>query len=170
MAARQRQSQMDPSAFWGPKITWPWRSWLQLLVRQQAWDLWLSLRSSCFTMAGWQCPQHPLHPGRTEPSHLPAPQETAMQVTANAHSSQLFVSCWKGRWTNKLWKVRNTEKFWSKLHSLSPIWAILAAEEWSVPHKSDTTSAWGQMHMVGSYWSFCPWVEEECPTERLSGQ
>lgn len=34
-----------------------------------------------------------LHPGSMEPSHLPAPQETATEVTANADSSQLFVSC-----------------------------------------------------------------------------
>lgn len=64
-----------------------------------------------------------LHPGSTEPSHLSAPQETAMQVTANADSTQ-FVSCWKGRWKNELWRVRNTENFWSKLHSVAPIYTL----------------------------------------------
>lgn len=33
-----------------------------------------------------------LRPGSTEPSHLSAPQETAMQATANADSPRLFVS------------------------------------------------------------------------------
>lgn len=34
-----------------------------------------------------------LHSGSTEQSQLSAPQETAMQVTASADSTQLCVSC-----------------------------------------------------------------------------
>lgn len=40
-----------------------------------------------------------------------------------------------------------------------------------MPHKSDATSAWEQMHMVGCCWSFSPSSQQgRHPAERLPGQ